>query len=72
MVSHMFYVGTLSSDRNATIPTITDSLYASGLIRENLVAVAFQPFNSTNITPGDVTIMSGVLNWGLCFYHFKF
>ena len=64
------YVGKLTPDTGRTIPTVTDNLYASKRIPENLVVVAFQPFNQSNSNkPGD-TILSGEINWGLCFFSF--
>jgi hypothetical protein len=53
----------LSPDKENTIPTVTDNLLASGLIDENLVAVAFKPFNKSSSTNPRDTF--GEINFGL-------
>ena len=49
-------LGTMSYPRNAsTIPTVTDSLFAQGAIKENLVAVSFEPTTSGSVLNGELT-----------------
>jgi cathepsin E len=43
----------VSHDR--IIPTVTDTLFAQGTIKENLVAVYFEPTNSSSVVNGELT-----------------
>jgi len=47
-------VGTLWPDNSSAIPTVTDNLYQQGKISQNLVALYFEPTNSTSVTNGEV------------------
>ena len=47
-------VGTLWPDKSSAIPTVTDNLYRQGKISQNLVALYFEPTNSTSATNGEV------------------
>ncbi|KIJ40049.1 hypothetical protein M422DRAFT_257118 [Sphaerobolus stellatus SS14] len=46
---------TLSPDTSTEIPTVTDNLFAQGVITSNLVAVSFEPTTSDEITNGELT-----------------
>ncbi|THH26964.1 hypothetical protein EUX98_g7216 [Antrodiella citrinella] len=46
---------TLSPDTRNTIPTVTDNLFSSGSISENLVAVSFEPTTSETAANGELT-----------------
>ncbi|KAI0793759.1 aspartic peptidase A1 [Fomes fomentarius] len=48
-------VGTLSPDTGNTIPTVTDNLFATGVITDDLVAVSFEPTNTIEIVNGELT-----------------
>ncbi|KAI0741300.1 acid protease [Daedaleopsis nitida] len=48
-------VDTLSPDTTSTVPTVTDNLFAQGIIPEDLVAVSFEPSNSIEIVNGELT-----------------
>ncbi|KAI0079472.1 aspartic peptidase A1 [Panus rudis PR-1116 ss-1] len=48
-------VGTLDPDQNTPIPTITDNLFAQGIIQDNVATVAFAPSNDTSTTNGELT-----------------
>ncbi|OBZ79192.1 Polyporopepsin [Grifola frondosa] len=48
-------VGTLSPDTTSPIPTITDNLSGQGVITSNLVAVSFEPTQSSSDTNGELT-----------------
>ncbi|RPD58932.1 aspartic peptidase A1 [Lentinus tigrinus ALCF2SS1-6] len=48
-------VGTLSPDTTATIPTVTDNLFAQGIITDDLVSVSFEPTNTVEIVNGELT-----------------
>ena len=43
-------VGTLDPDKSSAVPTVTDSLFQQGKISQNLVALFFQPMNSTSVS----------------------
>jgi cathepsin E len=47
--------GTLYPDSNSVIPTVTDNLFTQGKIKENLVAVSFQPTSEELTTVGELT-----------------
>nr|WPL92273.1 aspartic protease U42611 [Ganoderma boninense] len=48
-------VGTLSPDTRSTIPTVTDNLFAQGIITEDLVSVSFEPTSVPEIVNGELT-----------------
>lgn len=48
-------VGTLDPDKSSAIPTVTDNLFQQGKISQNLVALYFEPMNSTSIENGEMT-----------------
>jgi cathepsin E len=48
-------LGTLYPDNTSVIPTVTDTLFAQGKIKQNLVAISFEPTNSTLAVNGEVT-----------------
>ncbi|PIL25289.1 transporter [Ganoderma sinense ZZ0214-1] len=48
-------VDTLSPDTRSTIPTVTDNLFAQGIITEDLVSVSFEPTSSPEIVNGELT-----------------
>ncbi|KAM5544280.1 hypothetical protein V8D89_001940 [Ganoderma adspersum] len=48
-------VDTLSPDTRSTIPTVTDNLFAQGVITEDLVSVSFEPTNVPEIVNGELT-----------------
>ncbi|OCH89539.1 acid protease [Obba rivulosa] len=48
-------VDTLSPDTSSTIPTVTDNLFAQGIIPEDLVAVSFEPTTSLADNNGELT-----------------
>ncbi|EMD32654.1 hypothetical protein CERSUDRAFT_118681 [Gelatoporia subvermispora B] len=48
-------VGTLSPDTSSTIATVTDNLFAQGVIPEDLVAVSFAPTDSLADNNGELT-----------------
>jgi cathepsin E len=52
-------VGTLSPDTNTNIPTVTDNLFSSGIISENLVGISFAP-----ITDSSGSEINGEITWG--------
>jgi hypothetical protein len=39
----------------STIPTVTGTLYAQGAIKQNLVAVSFEPMASGSVVNGELT-----------------
>jgi cathepsin E len=48
--------GTLNPDNTTVIPTVTDTLFAQGKIKQNLVAISFEPSaNSTSVISGELT-----------------
>lgn len=48
--------GTMSYPRNtSTIPTVTDSLFAQGVIPQNFVAVSLEPTVSGSVVNGELT-----------------
>jgi cathepsin E len=51
--------GTLSPDTNALIPTVTDNLFARGVITDNEIRVSFEP-----ITDSGGAQVNGELTWG--------
>jgi cathepsin E len=48
-------LGDLRPDKTAVIPTVTDTLFAQGQIKQNLVAISFEPTNSTPVVNGELT-----------------
>jgi cathepsin E len=48
-------LGTLSPDNTSVIPTVTDNLYDQGKIKQNLVAVSFEPTTYEPVTNGELT-----------------
>ncbi|KAF8629465.1 hypothetical protein AX14_011122 [Amanita brunnescens Koide BX004] len=50
-------IGTLVSDKNITIPTVTDNAYSQGLIPANEIGISFEPTDS-------VLVSNGELVWG--------
>ena len=46
--------GTLSPDNTTVIPTVTDSLFEQGTIKQNLVAVSFEPLSSGSVQNGEL------------------
>jgi cathepsin E len=49
-------LGTMPYPHNAnTIPTITDSLFAQGAIKQNLIAVSFEPTVGSDDVNGELT-----------------
>jgi cathepsin E len=52
--------GTLVSDKNITIPTVTDNAYSQGLIPANEIGISFEPTDS-------VLVSNGELVWGKYF-----
>ena len=61
-LSYTFYVGHLSPDKKATVPTVTDSLYANRKIPVALISMSFEPITTDNATAGQV---NGELTWGV-------
>lgn len=51
-------VGTLWPDNSSAIPTVKDNLYQEGKISQNLVALYFEPTNSTSAAHGEVVFGS--------------
>ncbi len=47
-------LGTVHPDNTTVIPTVTDTLFAQGKIKQNLVAISFEPTNSTLALNGQV------------------
>jgi cathepsin E len=52
-------MGTLSPDNGSTIPTITDNLFSSGTISENVLGISFEPISD----PSGIQT-NGELTWG--------
>jgi cathepsin E len=50
-------LGSLSPDNTTAIPTVTDNLFYQKKIKQNLVAVSFEPTNS-------VSAINGLLTFG--------
>ncbi|KAI0675925.1 aspartic peptidase A1 [Trametes maxima] len=48
-------LGTLSPEVGATIPTVTDNLFAQGHISDDQVAISFEPTQSPEIVNGELT-----------------
>ncbi len=49
-------LGSIRPDNTTVIPTVTDTLFAQGKIKQNLVAVSFEPMNSTSaVVNGELT-----------------
>jgi cathepsin E len=48
-------LNTLSPDSTTSIPTVTDNLFAQGIIGQNLVAISFEPTTSSPVTNGELT-----------------
>ena len=51
----IFFLGTLSPDTNALIPTVTDSLFAHHAIPSNEIGISFEPTTTTNNLNGELT-----------------
>jgi cathepsin E len=49
---------TLIPNNTNVIPTVTDNLFGQGLIEQQLIAVSFEPLNSTSETNGELTFGS--------------
>ena len=48
-------VGTIDPDKSSTVPTVTDNLFSQGQINQNIVALFFQPLNTTSVENGEMT-----------------
>ena len=48
-------LGTMLPNNASVIPTVTDSLFAQGAIKQNLVAVSFEPVTSGFTVNGELT-----------------
>jgi cathepsin E len=48
-------LGTLIPNNTDAIPTVTDNLFKQGKIEQRLIAVSFEPTNSTLTTNGEIT-----------------
>ena len=59
----MFYVDTLTTDINSTIPTVTDNLYTQGTITKDVLSISFEP-----ITDLSGKQWNGELTWGVYIY----
>ena len=57
-LSYTFHVDTLSSNRSATVPTVTDNLFSEGTIPLNQFGVYFVPLTNSSDIYGEIT-------WGL-------
>ena len=53
-------------NRNVTIPTITDNLYAMGVIEEDMLSISFEP-----ITNSSGNEMNGELTWGVYYIYYS-
>jgi len=47
--------GTLSPNTDASIPTVTDNLFAQGAISSNSIGISFEPTTSLEVTNGEMT-----------------
>lgn len=47
--------GSLVNDKQATIPTVTDNLYAQGRIPENVLGIYYAPFDTADTSNGELT-----------------
>lgn len=54
IVSHLL-CSTLSPDKGRTIPTVTDNLFSSGTISENVLGISFEPDSTGTQTNGELT-----------------
>jgi hypothetical protein len=54
----IFFLGTLSPDTNALIPTVTDNLFANHAIPSNEIGISFEPTNTVGNPNGELT-------WGI-------
>ena len=63
-LSYTFYVGHLSPDKKAIIPTVTDNLYAECKthVPVAVLGVSFEPITTDNATAGQI---NGELTWGV-------
>ena len=47
--------GTIYPDNTTVIPTVTDSLFEQGTIKQNLVAISFEPLALGQVQNGELT-----------------
>ena len=57
----MFYVDTLTTNINSTIPTVTDNLYAQGTITKDVLSISFEPYTDHS----GKQQWNGELTWGV-------
>ncbi|KAF9473456.1 aspartic protease [Pholiota conissans] len=48
-------LGTLSPATNSLIPTVTDNLFANGIIDSNLIGISFEPTTTEEIVNGEIS-----------------
>ena len=54
----IFFLGTLSPDTGALIPTVTDNAFAEGIIASKELGISFDPTAVDNVLKGEIT-------WGI-------